>query len=80
MAKVTFWFLLYAAYGSWFFCFLASIFGACKTLPIASVGYTAAPWQQAIVQAGLALVAITITLATCFILYGMRKAKAEVKA
>ena len=80
MAKATFWLLLYAAYASWLFCFLAAIFGACKTLPIASVGYTAAPWQEAIVQIGLGLVAISITLATCFILYGLRKGKAAVGA
>ena len=77
MAKATYWLLLYAAYGSWLFCFLAAVFGASKMLPIASVGYTAAPWQEALVRAGLGLVAISITLATCFILYGLRKAKAE---
>jgi len=77
ISKVTFWLLLYAAYGSWLFCFLAAVFGASKMLPIASVGYTAAPWQEITVRAGLSLVAISITLATCFILYGLRKGKAE---
>jgi hydroxylaminobenzene mutase len=80
MAKATFWFLLYAAYGSWFFCFLAAAFGASEMLPIASLGRTVAPWQDTIVRIGLGLVAISVTLATCFILYGLRKARAEASA
>ena len=73
IAKAVFWLFLYAAYGSWFFCLLAAIFGASKILPIASAGYTAAPWQEAVVRIGLSLVAISVTLATCFVLYGLRR-------
>ena len=73
IATAAFWLFLCAAYGSWAFCFLAAVFGASKMLPIASVGHSANAWQEALVRTGLSLVAISITLATCLVLYGLRK-------
>lgn len=73
MATVAFWLFLYAAYASWFFCFLAAVFGASEMLPIAGAGYGAAAWQEQLVKAGLSLVALSITLACCLVLYGLRK-------
>jgi hydroxylaminobenzene mutase len=76
-ATAAFWLLLWAAYGSWFFCLLAAVFGASQILPIAGAGYSAAPWQEALVRAGLSLVAPSVTLACCFVIYGLRKGAAE---
>ena len=72
IAAAAFWLFLCAAYGSWVFCFLAAVFGASKMLPIASAGYDATAWQEAIVRTGLSIVAISITVATCLVLYGLR--------
>ncbi len=77
MEKVIFWFFMYATYGSWFFCLLAAIFGANKNLPIASAGYGVARWQEIPVQAGLTLVALSITIASVIVLYGLRARKGE---
>ena len=72
IATMAFWLFLCAAYGSWVFCFLAAVFGASEMLPIASAGHSAAAWQETVVRIGLGLVAISIVLATCFVLYGLR--------
>lgn len=77
MSGAVFYLSLVAAYGSWLFCLLAAIFGASKMLPIASAGYTVAPWQDMVVRGGLSIVAPSITVACCFILYGLRKKAAE---
>ena len=77
IATAAFWLVLCGAYGSWISCLLAAVFGASKMLPIASAGYSATAWQETIVRIGLSIVAISITLATCFILYGLRKGAAE---
>jgi hydroxylaminobenzene mutase len=73
VATAACWLFLYAAYGSWAFCLLAAVFGASQMLPIAGAGYSAEPWQEQIVAAGLGLVAISITLACCLVLYGFQK-------
>ncbi len=80
LATSAFWLLLYAAYASWFFCFLAAVFGASEMLPIAGAGFHAAPWQEQVVKAGLGLVAVSITLACCFMLYGLRRNTAKTAA
>jgi hydroxylaminobenzene mutase len=67
-----FWLLLCAAYCSWAFCLLAAIFGASQTLAIAGAGYAAATWQEQLVSLGLALGAICVVTAVCFLLYGLR--------
>ena len=77
MATAVYWMLLYAAYGSWAFCFLAAVFGASEMLPIAGAGYSADPWQEQLIKVGLGLVAISITLACCLALYGIRKKPRE---
>jgi len=77
IANAALWLLLCAAYGSWVSCLLAAVFGASKMLPIASAGYTAVAWQETLVRIGLSIVAISITLATCLILYGFRKSAVE---
>ena len=71
-ARLVFWLFIYAAYANWFFCLLAAVFGANKILPIASVGYSVAPWQEIPVKIGLSLGAISITLACIFVLCGLR--------
>jgi hypothetical protein len=58
------------------FCLLAAIFGANEILPIASAGYSSAPWQEIPVKMGLGLSALSITCACIFVLYGLRE-KAE---
>ena len=42
-------------------------------LPIAGAGYSADPWQEQLIKAGLGLVAVSITLACCLALYGIRQ-------
>jgi hydroxylaminobenzene mutase len=77
LEKIVFWFFMYAAYASWFFCLLAAVFGANKNLPIASAGHSVAPWQEIPVQGGLTLVALSITIASVIVLYGLRSGRGE---
>jgi len=77
MATLLFWLFLYAAYANWVFCLLAAIFGANEILPIASAGYSAAPWQEIPVKMGLGLGAMSITLACACVLYGLRTSASE---
>ena len=77
MATLAFWPFLFAAYANWLFCLLAAVFGASEILPIASAGYTAAPWQEIPVRLGLSLGAVSITLACVCVLHGLRGESAE---
>ena len=72
LASAILWLLLVAAYASWGFCLLAAVFGASRTLAIAGAGYTAAPWQELLVSAGLGAGAVCILAASCLLLYGLR--------
>lgn len=76
IATTVYWLLLYAAYGSWLFCLLAAMFGASHMLPIAGAGHHALPWQEQLVTAGLAMVAVSITGACAFVLWGARRGSA----
>ena len=67
------WLLLVSAYASWGFCLLAAVFGAGETLAIAGKGYSAAPWQELLVTAGLGVGALCVLVASCFVLYGLRE-------
>jgi (hydroxyamino)benzene mutase len=69
-----YWLLLYSAYGSWFFCLLAGVFGASHMLPIAGAGYRALPWQEQLVMVGLGTVGVGYTVACALLVYGVRKA------
>ena len=73
LAGAGFWLLLIAAYASWGFCLLAAVFGASQTLAIAGAGYSAAPWQERLVSAGLGTGALCVLVACCVVLYGLRK-------
>jgi len=73
LAGAGFWLLLIAAYASWGFCLLAAVFGASQTLAIAGAGYSAAPWQERLVSAGLGTGALCVLVACCVALYGLRK-------
>jgi (hydroxyamino)benzene mutase len=75
MAVVLYWQLLFAAYGCWFFCLLAAVFGASRMLPIAGAGYQALPWQERLVTGGLGVVAVDTAVACAVVLYGLHQAK-----
>ena len=73
LARAGSWLLLVSAYASWGFCLLAAVFGAGGTLAIAGKGYSATPWQESLVTAGLGVGALCILVASCFVLYGLRE-------
>jgi len=77
LRSVAFWLLLFAAYGGWGFCLLAAAFGASQMLPIAGAGYSAAPWQEHLVSAGLMAVASSMLIVVCCMLYGLRGSARE---
>jgi hydroxylaminobenzene mutase len=74
LATASVWLLLIAAYASWGFCLLAALFGASRTLAIAGAGYSAAPWQELLVSAGLGVGAVCVLVACALLLYGLRGA------
>jgi hypothetical protein len=67
------WLLIVSAYASAGFCQLAAVFGASQTLAIAGAGHSAAAWQENLVSAGLGVGACCVLIASCLVLYGLRK-------
>lgn len=64
--------LLYGAYANWLVTTLAAVFGTGAMTPLAGAGRSAAPWQEAVVSAGFASVALAIIAASGLLLAGLR--------
>ena len=70
--SLLYYFFLFAAYATWGFTLLAAIFGTSRLQPIAGAGYEGAPWQEALVGAGLVSGSVIFVFACAAAIYGLR--------
>ncbi len=72
-----YWTVLYGTYANWTFTTLAAVWGTGALSPITAPGLKAAPWQEAIVQAGFTSVGLAIIGAVLLVLWGLRRGAAS---
>jgi len=63
---------LYAAYANWAVSLLGAAWGTKRLTPVAGAGYEAAPWQEAVVQAGLLSLVLAMLVATAMVVWALR--------
>ena len=71
-AKLTRLAFLYAAFASWVASSLAAAWGTSRATPIAGEGFTAAPWQETLVQGIQVSIVLMVTAGSFSVLYGLR--------
>jgi hydroxylaminobenzene mutase len=67
----TFWLLLYGTFANWAFVLLGAAFGISRAAPIAGAGFSAAPWQETLVEAGLVTVGLTMLVGCGLLVVGL---------
>lgn len=72
-STIAFWTVLYGTYVNWMVTSLAAIFGTAALSPITGAGHSGKPWQETVVMGGFMSVGIAILLASCLVLWGLRK-------
>ncbi|WP_348261311.1 hydrogenase [Telmatobacter sp. DSM 110680] len=72
-STIAFWTVLYGTYVNWFVTALAAILGTGALSPITGAGYRGQPLQETIVTGGFMSVGIAIVIASCLVLWGLRK-------
>jgi (hydroxyamino)benzene mutase len=69
-AKATaYWTALYGTYMNWLSTILAAVFGTATHQPILAAGYSAQPWQETLVAAGLTTLSLSITATSVLVLW-----------
>jgi (hydroxyamino)benzene mutase len=76
--RAAFWLLAYGTTSHCAFVFLASVFGASRAMPIASAGFTAAPWQDLLVTGGLVSVGLSMVLGMVLATWGFVQGRREI--
>jgi (hydroxyamino)benzene mutase len=76
LSKWTFGTAIYGAYANWGITFLAAVFGTNSMTPLAGAGHQGAKWQETLVGAGFASVALAITTTAVLLLVGFRRQRA----
>jgi (hydroxyamino)benzene mutase len=72
-AKATaYWTALYGTYMNWVSTILAAVWGTATHQPILAAGYSAQPWQETLVAAGLTTLSLSITVSSVLVLWGLR--------
>ena len=64
---------LYGAYANWAVSCLAAAWGTSRLTPISGAGYSAAAWQETLVQLLQVTLALSILTAVALVVYGLRK-------
>ncbi|HTL93208.1 MAG TPA: hypothetical protein VL176_12735 [Steroidobacteraceae bacterium] len=77
MARAAFLLIVYAAYANWTSTTLAAAWGTGKLTPIAAGGRLGAPWQEAVVSAGLISLSLAIVAGLTLVVNGLRGAGPE---
>lgn len=70
--KVLLFALLTGTFANWLATLLAAAFGTSKMTPISGAGFEGAAWQESLVSAGLLIVGLTMLVALCLLVYGLR--------
>jgi hydroxylaminobenzene mutase len=63
---------MYAAYVSWGASCLAATWGTSRLTPLSGAGYSAAPWQETVVQALQMSLALVILAGAASVVYALR--------
>jgi len=72
MARMTYYLLLYSCYGTWAGTLFAALLGTSQATPIAGAGFGASEGREAFVGVFLLTVVVSILVAFCLLLYGLR--------
>ena len=72
-AAVAYWTALYGAYANWAVTTIAAALGTSAMTPLASAGFSAAQWQEALVTFGFVSVGIAMLVAVVLLLVGYRR-------
>ena len=72
LGAVAYWATLGGTYGNWAVTLLAATLGTAAMTPIASAGFGAQGWQEAVVTFGFVAVGISILVASGLLLFGFR--------
>lgn len=73
LSAAAYWTVLCGAYGNWATTMLAAVLGTAAMTPIASAGFGAERWQEALVTVGFVVVGISILVASVLLLIGFRR-------
>ena len=71
-AKLTRWVFLYASYANWGTACLAAAWGTNRLTPLSGAGFTAAAWQESVVQVLQVSLALAIVAGSVSVVYGLR--------
>jgi len=72
-ARLTRGAFLYAAYANWGASCLAAAWGTNRLTPLSGAGFSAAPWQEAVVQLLLVSLSLAILPAAASVVYAFRE-------
>lgn len=70
---VAFWAALVGTYGNWAVTLIAAALGTSAMTPLASAGFSAPRWQEAVITFGFVAVGISILVASVLLLFGFRR-------
>jgi (hydroxyamino)benzene mutase len=65
------WTALYGSYGNWLFSTLGATFGTGALSPITAPDHRGKPWQENLEKAGFLSVAVSITVASMLVVWGL---------
>ena len=72
--SILFWLALYGTYANWGSTTLAAVFGTSRSTPIAGAGFAGRPWQENLVDFGLASLSVAMLGACVLALRGLQRA------
>lgn len=73
LSAVAYWAALGGTYGNWTVTLLAAVLGTAAMTPLASAGFGAERWQEAVVTFGFVAVGLSILVASVLLLIGFRR-------
>jgi hydroxylaminobenzene mutase len=69
--RIAFWSLAFGTVTNWATTLLAALWGTGRMTPLAAPGLNGAPWQEAVVSAGLIALALAMLAGTTLVLFGL---------
>jgi hydroxylaminobenzene mutase len=75
LTTVAYWTMLYGTYANVIVTTFAAVVGASSLSPITGAGHKAAGWQESLVTAGFATVAIAMVISSVLILWGLGRSQ-----
>jgi hydroxylaminobenzene mutase len=79
LGAAAYWAALCGTYGNWAVTLLAAALGTAAMTPIASAGFGAGRWEEAVITFGFVAVGLAILVASVLLLIGFRRRGEEVR-